>query len=92
MCKRNKIQFLIAIVLCIVSIVGAGLVQTDFGKVKMTDIVIETPAGNLTAYLLQPENAAPETPAPAVVCLHGYLNNLLITMITVANTSFSYAY
>ncbi len=73
--KRNKIQLVIALLLCAVSIIGAGLVQTDFGKIEMSDITIETPAGDLTAYLFKPDNGAKDQPAPAVVCLHGYLIN-----------------
>ncbi|MBR0229771.1 MAG: hypothetical protein IJL94_00100, partial [Erysipelotrichaceae bacterium] len=73
--KRNKIQLLVAIVLCAFSIVFAGLLQTDFGRVTMSDITLETEAGNLTAYLFKPKSATPENPAPAVLCSHGYLNN-----------------
>lgn len=73
--KRNMIQLIIAVILCAVSIITAGLVQTDFGKVKMTDITLETEAGNLTAYLFVPKTATKENPAPAVLCSHGYLNN-----------------
>lgn len=37
----------------------------------MTDITLETEAGNLTAYLFKPKNATPENPTPAVL----YVNN-----------------
>ena len=71
----NKIQLIIALVFCIISIFGAGRIQTDNGRVEMTDITLETDAGKLTAYLFKPENATAATPAPAVLCSHGYLNN-----------------
>ena len=73
--KRNKIQLVIALILCAFSIISAGLLQTDFGCVKMSDITLETEAGNLTAYLFRPKSATRENPAPAVLCSHGYLNN-----------------
>ncbi|MCR4854642.1 MAG: hypothetical protein K5908_00600 [Erysipelotrichaceae bacterium] len=73
--KGNKIRLIIALLLCIISIVCAGLLQTDFGRVEMTDITLETPAGKLTAYLFKPDSASSEDPAPAVLCSHGYLNN-----------------
>ncbi|MBR3351242.1 MAG: alpha/beta hydrolase, partial [Erysipelotrichaceae bacterium] len=73
--KRNRIQLLAALVLCAISIISAGLLQTDFGRVTMTDITLETEAGNLTAYLFKPKSATAENPAPAVLCSHGYLNN-----------------
>ncbi len=59
--KTNKIRLIIALVLCVISIVFAGLLQTDFDKVEMTDITLETPAGNLTAYLFKPESATAAT-------------------------------
>ena len=73
--KRNRIQLLVALILCAFSIITAGLLQTDFGRVTMTDITLETEAGNLTAYLFKPKSATAENPAPAVLCSHGYLNN-----------------
>ncbi|MBQ3384843.1 MAG: alpha/beta hydrolase [Erysipelotrichaceae bacterium] len=73
--KRNRIQLLVALILCAVSIISAGLLQTDFGRVTMTDITLETEAGKLTAYLFKPKSATAENPAPAVLCSHGYLNN-----------------
>ncbi len=73
--KKNLIQLIVALAFCIVSIFSAGLIQTDFGRVAMEDITLETEAGNLTAYLFKPENATADDPAPAVVCSHGYLNN-----------------
>lgn len=75
MSKRNKNQIIAALLACAICIVLAGSIQTDRGKVEMTDITIETKAGNLAAYLFKPQNATAESPAPAVVCLHGYLNN-----------------
>ena len=73
--KENKIRLIIAVILCIISIVGAGALQTDFGRVEMTDITLETEAGDLTAYLFRPVSATAASPAPAVLCSHGYLNN-----------------
>ncbi len=73
--KANKIRMIIAVLLCVISIISAGLIQTDFGKVEMTDITLETEAGNLTAYLFKPKTATAQNPAPAVLCSHGYLNN-----------------
>jgi len=59
---------LVALVLCAISIISAGRLQTDFGRVTMTDITLETEAGNLTAYLFKPKSATAENPAPAVLC------------------------
>ncbi len=65
----------IALVLCLVGAMGASMIQSNFGKVEITDVVIRTSAGEYTGYLFVPENATAENPAPAIVTSHGYLNN-----------------
>jgi dienelactone hydrolase len=73
--KKSKKILFVAIILCLVSMLFAGLIQNDFGKVKIIDITLDTGNGILTGYLLVPENASANHPAPAVVTSHGYLNN-----------------
>ncbi len=75
MSKRNQIQLVFALILCALSVLFAGIIQTDFGRVEITELALETPAGTLTGYLFKPKKATPEKPAPAVVASHGYLNN-----------------
>jgi hypothetical protein len=65
----------IALALCLVGALGAGLVQNSFGRVNIIDVVLETDTGTLTGYLLVPKGATAQTPAPAIVTSHGYLNN-----------------
>jgi len=74
--KKNWGKLLsIALVLCLVGAFGASLIQSDFGNVEITDVVIRTSAGEYTGYLFVPESATAENPAPAIVTSHGYLNN-----------------
>lgn len=73
--KTNKILLAVSLILCLVSIIFAGAIQTDFGKIDMVEISLETEAGTLTGYMFRPKTATAETPAPAIVCSHGYLNN-----------------
>ena len=62
----------IALILCLVSSVGASLFQTDFGKIDYHDMTFVTDSGHeLDALLLVPENATAATPAPAIVVSHG---------------------
>ena len=75
MSKRSKFFLCLALVLCLVGGLVAGLVQTSFGRVTVTDVVIQTDSGRFTGYLLVPENATADTPAPAIVTSHGYLNH-----------------
>ena len=73
--KQSKIKLAVSLILCLISIVFAGAIQTSWGKVEISEISLETQAGTLTGYLLRPETASAQNPAPAVVASHGYLNN-----------------
>ena len=48
----------------------------------MKELNIETDEGySMSAYLLVPDSATADTPAPAIVTSHGYLNNMEIMRI-----------
>lgn len=71
-----KFWFTIALVLCLVSMLGAALVQTNGGTVTVKDLRWETSAGHMmSALLFIPNNATEKTPAPAIVTSHGWYNN-----------------
>ena len=72
----SKMWVLIAILLCLISSFGASKVQTEGGKIRVETINFETASGHmLSAILCIPANATAETPAPAVICSHGWYNN-----------------
>lgn len=74
--KGAKFWLAVALIICLISSVGASLVQTGGGSIEYHDITVVTDSGNeLDALLLVPENATAETPAPAIVCSHGWYNN-----------------
>ncbi len=74
--KSTKIFLVIALVLCLISMVGAHIVQTDNCAVTIKDMRVETPLGRQISFLLFiPENATAETPAPAIITSHGWYNN-----------------
>jgi len=74
--KNAKFYVAIALVLCLISSVGAAVFQTDFGAVTYHDMTFVTESGHeLDALLLVPENATAENPAPAIVVSHGWYNN-----------------
>lgn len=76
--KKLNARFwvVIALILCLVSSVGASLVQTNGGSVTYHDMTFVTDSGHeLDALLLVPENATVESPAPAIVVSHGWFNN-----------------
>lgn len=74
--KNAKFWLAIALIICLVSSIGACLVQSNGGSVTYHDVTMVTDSGHeLDALLLVPENASPETPAPAIVVSHGWFNN-----------------
>ncbi len=74
--RSAKQLMILALVLCLVSVLGASLVQSGAGSVKIKDLRWETPSGRLmSAVLFVPPNATPETPAPGIVTSHGWYNN-----------------
>lgn len=73
--KQSKILLVTSLVLVLLSILASGAIQTSFGKVKVNEISIVTKVGTLTGYLLVPQSATVDHPAPAIVTSHGYLNN-----------------
>ena len=71
-----KLWLTIALVLCVVSMLGASFVQTNGGTVTVKDLRWETPAGKaMSALLFVPANATAKTPAPAIITSHGWYNN-----------------
>lgn len=69
--NKQKLVAIIALVLCLVSMIGTSLITSNFGKVDVINLSIKTEIGTLTGYLLVPEGATAKNPAPAVVVSHG---------------------
>ena len=78
--KQAKIWLCISIALMLLASIVVSAIQTNGGNVTMKELNIETDLGySMSAYLFIPETATAETPAPAVVVSHGYLNNKEMT-------------
>lgn len=74
--KFAKRLLCIGIALMLLSMIVVSAVQTNFGKVTIKQLTIETDAGWLMdADLYIPDNATAETPAPAIITSHGNYNN-----------------
>ncbi|MER3394659.1 MAG: alpha/beta fold hydrolase, partial [Microcella pacifica] len=74
--KRNGFWLALALIFALISGIGASLVQTAGGNVKVDDLKWETASGRtLNALLFTPANATAESPAPAIVVSHGWWNN-----------------
>ena len=74
--RRNALWLAIALALCLISAVGASLVQTAGGHVAVKDMRWETSSGEtLSALLFKPDTATDDDEAPAIVVSHGWWNN-----------------
>lgn len=66
----------ICLVLVLISCVGASILQTDGGKVEVTDFSIPTDNGKwISGTLFRPVGASADNKVPLVISSHGYLNN-----------------
>lgn len=78
--KRAKVLLCVSVFLMLLCGIVVSGVQTNGGKVTMKELNMETDEGySMSAYLFIPDTATAETPAPAVVVSHGYLNNKEMT-------------
>ena len=78
--KKRHILAPIAFILCLMVLVGAvvlaWMVQRDFGRVEVSNVVYENYNGiMIRAKLLKPVGVTADDPAPGVVYIHGYQNN-----------------
>lgn len=68
--------FFFCVAIMVGSFVVASLVQRDFGRVDVTNVIYENYNGiPVRAKLLRPVDATKENPMPGVVHIHGYQNN-----------------
>jgi pimeloyl-ACP methyl ester carboxylesterase len=74
--QTNRFFLIIALVLCLVSMIGASLIQTSFGNVTVKELKWETSSGHaMSALLYKPDSATVDNKAPAIVVSHGWYNN-----------------
>ncbi len=53
----------------------AAGIQNDFGNIEITTGTLEVNGGSITYKLYRPVSATADTPAPAVLLMHGYQND-----------------
>ena len=74
--QRNKKILCIALIVILVGSIGAWLLQTDFGGVRVKDVYILTEEQQeVHALAFIPKEASAENPVPVVVTSHGWLNS-----------------
>ena len=74
--SKAVLAFIICLIIQIAAMALGSQVQTDFGRVEVTNVIYENYNGiPVRAKLLRPVEAAPENTMPGVVYIHGYQNN-----------------
>ncbi len=74
--KRTLWMLIISLGLILVSGIFASMLQSNFYRVEITDIRENFGDGvQYSALLYKPNTATEDSPAPAIVLTHGYLNN-----------------
>lgn len=76
MAMKGKLLLAVSVIVILIAGLVAHEIQTNFGNVKIKDIRFTGPGGTtLSALLYIPKNATPQTPAPAIQAIHGYINS-----------------
>jgi len=74
--RRLTTVFFLCFLVFAVAVVFAHLIQTDFGRVEVSDVhYLNYNGKRLRAKLFRPVGANPENRMPGVVFIHGYQNN-----------------
>ncbi len=73
--RSPRFWIVVALIICLISSVGASLIQSNGGKVEVTEIDYITQSGlHQNAMLLKPKTATSENPAPAILVSEGWYN------------------
>ncbi|PXV87815.1 serine aminopeptidase S33 family [Lachnotalea glycerini] len=73
---RKAVKWLI--ISLVLMLLGCGLasgINTNLGKVNVSEFEFSTERGTLSAYLYMPKGASADNPRPVIVLTHGYLNS-----------------
>ncbi len=74
--RKSKIVLVAALILCLLSSIGAHVIQTDFGKVEVTEMLIPGSDGTaISGLLYRPKQASSGNPLPLIIAGHGSFNN-----------------
>lgn len=74
--KGTKWLLVIALLLCFISMIVSSAIQSDGGKVKVSELRLVDRAGyEISALLYKPRSATPEQKAPCVITIEGWYNN-----------------
>ncbi|MBQ8535968.1 MAG: alpha/beta fold hydrolase [Clostridia bacterium] len=73
----SRLLLCLALILCLISSIGASSVQSSYGEVKVEDLRIVVGDGtHINGQVYIPKKASAENPAPLIVVSHGSYNNM----------------
>ena len=68
--------FLLCVLITVASMILASVIQTDFGRLEVSNVVFSNYNGiPVRAKLLRPKGVSAQNPMPGIVYIHGYQNN-----------------
>ena len=74
--KNAKFWVVIALVICLVSMIFSSAIQNSFGQVTVEELRLVDRSGYaVSALLYRPKTATAETPAPCIITIEGWYNN-----------------
>lgn len=74
--RKSRFWLVLSLIVMLVSSIGASIVQTSGGAVKIHDMSWVTGSGKtMSALLLVPDGASSKDKRPAIVLAHGWWNN-----------------
>jgi cephalosporin-C deacetylase-like acetyl esterase len=74
--RKQVNWFIVCVVIVAISAVMVNAIQSDFGKVEVTQVRISNANGEIiVAKLFRPLTATADNKAPAILNMHGYQND-----------------
>lgn len=74
--RGTKKWVLVGLIICLISMIGSSIIQTNFGNVKVEELTWVGSGGYTTSALLyKPDAATKESKAPCIITVEGWYNN-----------------
>ena len=74
--KKSVLVFLCSFIIFIAAVLIAHLIQTDFGRIDVSNVYYDNFNGkHIRAKLFRPVSVTSDNPSPGIVFVHGYQNN-----------------
>jgi pimeloyl-ACP methyl ester carboxylesterase len=73
---KGKLLLVVSVILILVGGIVANAIQNDYCSIRVRDVRFAGTGGTIMSGLLFiPKSATPQTPAPGILAIHGYINS-----------------